>query len=94
MRTIDNPQFVEEFRPLLNPFDERASYDGFLFGLSGRELQYVQDILAKDPCRIWTYVDSGEDWPVLNSGYSVVNRLGYVITENPSTGFVEVVDNE
>ena len=94
MRIITNKCFVEEYQPLLNPFDEFASYDGFLFGISGREFQYVQDILTKDPSRVWTYIDGGESWPVLNSGYSVVNRLGYVITQKPSVGFVEVVDEE
>lgn len=94
MRVMNNKTFIEEFRPLPNPFDEHAAYDGFLLGIAGHEFQYVQEILDKDPNRIWTYMDCDEDWPVLNSGFSVINRLGYVVTERPATGFVEVVDDD
>jgi hypothetical protein len=96
MKTLTPAQFIEEYRPLLNRFDKHAGYDGYLHNCYGPDYQQVLKAVKETPNRVWTYLDSGDEPAVLCSGYSVVNRLGYVITEKPIAHgeFVEVVDED
>jgi hypothetical protein len=75
--------FAALFRPLANPLNPHASFDwgagyGTLFETYGEELDYVR---AQDPARIRT-LQSG-DGDFICSGYHLVNRLGYFVTEVP-----------
>ncbi len=94
MKTISDREFFEQYRPITNPLDSNAAYGGCLLSISGKEFELVQQALEANPNCVWTYLDGGEEWPTLCSGFSVVNRLGYVITEVAADGFVEVVDED
>jgi hypothetical protein len=47
------------------------------------ELAFVR---AYDPSRIWTYADNDYGEPCLVSGYHLVNRIGYILTEESHNG--------
>lgn len=78
--------WFDHYCPIENPLDDDASYDGTMFETYGAELQQVR---AADPSRVWTVVD-GDGELVICSGFRVVNRIGYFITERPWTGDVVV----
>lgn len=85
----------EQYKPMTNHIDSNASLEGCMFETYGDELAYVQSVYEKTPQRVWTYIDCGdEEELILDSGFSFVNRIGYVITEKPVSDdvFISVVD--
>jgi len=70
----------DKYKLVTNPFDSESSWEGCLFDYEGKELEFVLSIANTEPNRVWTYTDIGGDIQVDN-GYSLVNRLGYFITE-------------
>jgi hypothetical protein len=91
--TINWDEFAEKFKPLPNPIDSNASWDGCLLETFGDELDHVR---SQRPENIWTLInDSDAEWPSLTSGYHLVNRLGYIITEVPHNGaIIDVLDDD
>ena len=88
---VDIEQFDKEFVPLHNPIDPDASLDGAMFETYGKELEYVLK-WSNNPLtenRVWTYID-GDDGTYIISGYHLVNRIGYILTENPFTEETQV----
>jgi hypothetical protein len=51
-----------------------------MFETYGKELNFV---MAADNDYIWTYGDGDDDGTYVWNGYSIVNRIGYFITEVP-----------
>jgi hypothetical protein len=80
--TID--EFDDKFRPVKNPHDRDAGWDGCLFGVTGVEHNFVRSRPANT---VWTLTSHGP----LVSGYHVVDRVGYVVTEVPWEEDTEVV---
>lgn len=94
--TLD--KFFEEYKPQVNHIlrakvgshiadEDIAPYAGCMYETFGEELNYINSFLNKPrhlakSFHIWTIVD-GEDDMVIQSGYWLVNRLGYIITEKP-----------
>jgi hypothetical protein len=78
--TMSFEEFEEKFRPIKNPLDENASYDGSMFETYGAELEYVK---AAPQAKVWTICDS-DDVVTLSEGMVHVNRAGYLITEVPA----------
>lgn len=76
---VTEDEWWEKFRPIKNPFDDHASFDGHMFETYGEELEYVR---AQPAEKIWTFIE-GDDVQLIGAGYSYVNRLGYFITEEP-----------
>jgi hypothetical protein len=70
--TID--EFDEKFRPVKNPHDSDAGWDGCLFGTRGVERNFVRNQPAN---KVWTLLSYG----LLVSGYQLVDRVGYLVTE-------------
>ena len=66
---------LQYFNPIKNHIDKNAGYDGYLFETFGKELEFVREHYNKN---IFTLLDDGE---TILSGYHVVNRFGYFITE-------------
>lgn len=77
--------FIEKYKPIENPIGENVPFDGFMFETYGEELDFVQKRYEKAPGTVWTILD-GEKGSYLASGYHFVNRLGYMVTENPYIG--------
>ncbi len=83
-KEIEWEDFIAKFKPLKNPLDDNASYDGFMLETYGEEFALVQATAVDEAGRgrIWTVVDDGDESNLV-SGLHYVNRLGYVITEAP-----------
>jgi hypothetical protein len=69
--------FEEQFRPIKNKFTIYG--DDVMFETYGDELDFVK---SQNNNNVWTYVQ-GDLSMLLVNGYSIVNRLGYYITEVP-----------
>lgn len=80
---LDEDAFVERFRPVPNHLDADCGFaldtGGCLFATNGDELQHV---LAQDPRTVWTLVEA-DGRLFIESGLHIVNRLGYLVTEEP-----------
>jgi hypothetical protein len=91
MREITENQWLAEFKPLPNPIDASCGYDYgagcCLVETFGKHLDYLRSIPEN---RIWTVMDNDDGNPCISSGMSFVNRLGYIVTENPFTEDVYV----
>ena len=70
----------EQFKFMVNNYDENASFDGLMFETYGDEVEYVKSI---SPDRIWTYGDGDSGNSYIWSGWHFINRLGYFISEKP-----------
>jgi len=73
-------EFIEKFKPIKNHLDDNASENGCMFETYGAELDYVRSMVISDPERVWTVLDCDGEL-IISSGYSFVNRFGYLITE-------------
>lgn len=69
---------------------------GRMFETYGEELDYVLSIANSEPGRVWTWLDCDGEM-VVGSGYHLVNRVGYFITEKAlpdNVTSVEFMDEE
>lgn len=67
---------------------------GRMFETYGEELEFVLKIANSEPGRVWTWLDCDGEM-VVGSGYHLVNRMGYFITEKalPDDISVEFMDD-
>lgn len=79
-KEINEEDWIETYKPIVNHITPYASFSGYLFETYGDELEYVS---SKDANNIWTVVEGDEGYPLIVSGYSLVNRIGYILTEVP-----------
>lgn len=92
MKTITFEIFEKTYKPIKNPFVQDSSYDGCMFETYGVELAYVRE---QDVKKIWTIVDCNNEEIWIVPGYSIVNRLGYILCEIPwESEDIQVNDNE
>jgi hypothetical protein len=70
----------EQFKFMVNNYDEYASLDGLMFETYGDEVEYVK---SKPENRIWMYGDGDDGGTYIWSGWGFVNRIGYLISEKP-----------
>ena len=78
---ITEDQF-DDLRPITNPHADHG-YNRCLFETYGVELNFVR---SQPENKVWTLLDSG----VIVSGMRTVDRLGYLVTEEPWTEETEV----
>ena len=88
---INFETWEEKYKLLKNHLDDNASYDGKMFETYGKELEFVK---KQDNNKIWTLVDEENEEMWILSGYHLVNRIGYFITEIPFEEDIQVNDNE
>jgi hypothetical protein len=81
-KTITTEEGLDLLKPIKNHLDNNASLDGYMFETFGEELDFV---LSQPESHIWTYCE-GDNCLVYASGYHLVNRLGYLVTELPYLG--------
>jgi len=81
-------EWAATYNPLMNDVCPHAPFDGLMFETFGDELKTV---LAASPGCVWTLVQGDDDTVAVVSGFHVVNRLGYFLTEFHWTGS-EAVD--
>jgi hypothetical protein len=70
----------EQFKFMVNNYDENASFDGLMFETYGDEVEYVK---SKPENRIWMYGQGDDGGLYIWSGWGFVNRIGYFISEQP-----------
>jgi len=78
--TLTEDEYLVRFKPVLNHFDGTAGFDGCLFETFGEELAYVQ---AQNRHVVWTVIDC-DGQLLIESGFHIVNRLGYLIATEPT----------
>lgn len=81
------------FKPIYNHIDKNASFQdesgqGIMFETYGDEVEFVK---SQNPLCIWTYGDGDDGGSYIWNGWSIVNRLGYFITEVPAPEYEEFV---
>lgn len=82
-------QWWDTYNPIQNHIEANASFNGAMFETYGEEVDFVR---SQDSGKIWTLVDGDDDQLYVTSGYHLVNRIGYFVTEVPftGTGFLDV----
>ncbi len=70
----------EQFKFMVNNYDENASFEGLMFETYGDEVEYVK---SKPHDRIWMYGQGDDGGLYIWSGWGFVNRIGYFISEKP-----------
>lgn len=88
--------WVDEYLPKENQFDSNAPYEGTMFETYGVELDYILNLANSGKLNhIWTLIDGENENSWIVPGYSIVNRLGYFVTDNAwENENIEVDDNE
>ena len=78
--------FCEKYNCINNTINYNAGFNynklndyGCMFETYGEELEFV---MKQNPNNIWTIIDGDDDLYIV-TGYHIVNRLGYLITEEP-----------
>jgi hypothetical protein len=86
--------FDEQYPLLTNHLNPNASWGygesgGCLFETYGEEIRFVREQHSRT---IWTIIDGDDGDLYVVSGYHFVNRVGYLISENPvpEDVFIEV----
>lgn len=92
-KKITEEQFDLDFKLFENHIDLNASFDGYLFETYGLEMLYVREMAEQN--RVITIIETdgdelNEDDDTIPNMYYVsgmhhVNRIGYLITQNPLT---------
>ena len=82
---LDFEDWLATYKPVINEFDPNASFqdetgNGIMFETYGEEITFVK---KQDPATIWTYVSGDDGGLYIFSGWALVNRLGYFVTEVP-----------
>lgn len=70
--------WVRDFRPVEDKDGPRK------FETFGVEIQQVLAAYERNPRVVWTMIDGGGRNPTIASGYHLVNRIVYYITEIPA----------
>lgn len=101
---VSEEDFYEKFVPKTNHIlradaDEDtddtdiAPFGGAMYETYGPEIDYIL-AMANDPKwknHVWTIIEGDNDKMYASAGYHIVNRFGYIITEQPwVTGDEEV----
>ena len=94
--TINYEEFVEKYKPIENHLMLGNGYDDCMYETYGEEIQYVVDMANSDKKQcVWTIIDADNENTYIIPGYSLLDRLGYLITEVPCDNMdIEVNDNE
>jgi len=62
--------------------EDLAPFEGCMYETYGEEFERVKEVLAKSPKKIWTLIDNNNGWFGIVAGFYIVNRVGYLISEN------------
>lgn len=80
---ISEEQFDEQFNLVQNHIVDDAAFGGCMFETYDEELIYIREMRANPETKgkVWTIITGEDDSLFYSSGYHIVNRLGYLITE-------------
>ena len=78
---MSEDEFYEKYNPVKNHLDANAAFDGCMFETYGTEVEYVSAFAKNEnKNKVWTIIEAEGNFYYL-SGYHIVNRFGYLITE-------------
>lgn len=80
---LSENEFYKQYNLIKNHIDDNAPFDGRMFETYGKELDYIHE-MVKNPetqHKVWTIIEGDGDALFYSSGYHIVNRIGYLITE-------------
>lgn len=77
MRKTDFEHFVEQYLPQLDREGALRRYETY-----GKDLEAVRKYGGENCEYLWTMVEAEDKWYILR-GYHLVNRLFYIISQNP-----------
>ena len=80
MEKLTENEFDEKFTPVENHLDDNASFSGCMFETYGEEVDYVFK-LSKTTKKVWTIIEGDDDTLFYVTGFHLVNRLGFLVTE-------------
>ena len=92
MEKITLDKFFADYKPQTNHIirdkinsdikdEDIAPWSGCMYETYGEELDYIHSFFKK-PRHIWTIIEAGDEL-VIQAGYWLVNRMGYIVTERP-----------
>ena len=90
LKIISEDEFYEKFNLCKNKINKDAPFDGCMFETFGDEINFVLKVKNSNPLKIWTITDT-EDKLYYESGYHIVNRLGYLITEEETENNIDYI---
>ena len=79
IKSLTENQFDEQFTLVENHLDNNASWNGAMFETYGEELDYIR-MKAQNANNVWTIIEGDNDTMFIVSGVHLVNRIGYLIT--------------
>ena len=79
---ISHEEFEKRFKPIANPSEPSTN----LFETYGEDLEFLK---KQNTANLWTLLCEGEDMTIV-SGICWVNRMNYLVTENPWTIPIQV----
>lgn len=85
--------FLEKYQPKQNHLKNNAPFDGLMYETFGAEVEHVMEVNKTNPELVWTVLDCEGNF-VIASGWSFVNRIGYIIATVACVGDVEVIDDD
>lgn len=88
---LTEEQFESQFTVIPNHLRHETAFGG-MYETFGEELDYIWKMqLTPEKRKVWTIIDSGDGMSII-SGYHLVDRVGYLITEQqvPEDTFIEV----
>lgn len=80
---INSELFDEKFKPVKNPHNRDAGWNGCLFDTHGVEYNFIKN---QSEDRVWTLLSDN----TLVNGRRHIDRVGYLVTELPWTEDMEV----
>lgn len=75
-----------------NHIDDNASLDGTMFETYAGEIKYIKEVYAKEPSRVWTYMEDDEV-SVFTNGFHLVNRIGYLVAKTSNATNLIFMEN-
>jgi hypothetical protein len=81
--------FEKKYKPILNKYQSSAECPVYMFDTSDKEFKLLKRLAdkfaktegGKNGYHVWTMVDGERDKVIILNGWHLVNRLGYLITE-------------
>lgn len=74
---ITYEDWKEKYKPIKNPKRSGIAFDSYY----EEDRNFLRENQSKDALNIWTLVDGDDGELFIDSGYRLVNRLEYYITE-------------
>ena len=93
-KPISEEDFYNKYKPVVNPIarkmfgseiadEDVAPYGGAMIETYGEEYDHIRQLIKEGKIKhIWTVVDA-EGELIIQTGHWFVNRMGYIVTEQP-----------